>query len=66
MDATTAFLHPGLDQDNVLMHLPGLSELGGLSASGIQLLAADWQYKHSMIMEALYGLKQALDYGIKK
>ena len=48
------------------MHLPGLSELGGLSASGIQLLAADWQYKHSMITEALYGLKQALDYGIKK
>jgi plasmid maintenance system killer protein len=55
MDVVTAFLHPEIDQKDVLMELPDLSGLGDLSEFGLM------QSTLSVVRlrKALYGLKQA-------
>ena len=55
MDVTTAFLHPQIDQDDVLMDLPKLDNLGDLSEFGITLSSTNTV----RLRKALYRLKQA-------
>ena len=54
MDVTTAFLHPQIDQDDILMDLPELDNLGDLSEFGIST-----SNNTVHLRKALYGLKQA-------
>ena len=55
MDVTTAFLHPQIDRDDILMDLPELDDLGDLSGLGIIPNST----KTVRLRKALYGLKQA-------
>ena len=55
MDVTTAFLHPQIDQDNVLMDLHELDNLGDLSEFGITPSSTNTVH----LRKVLYGLKQA-------
>ena len=58
MDVVTAFLHPKIDQPNVLMNLPELHSLGDLSEYD---LASDTSRNQVVrLQKALYGLKQLL------
>lgn len=54
MDITTAFLHPQIDRDDILMDLPEL-DLGDVSDPGI----IPNNTKTVRPRKALYGLKQA-------
>lgn len=54
MDITTAFLHPQIDRDDILMDLPEL-DLGDVSDLGI----IPNNTKTVRLRKALYGLKQA-------
>ena len=55
MDVVTAFLHPEIDQTDVLMNLPELYGLGDLSEFNLN---AD-RYQTVRLRKALYGLKQS-------
>ena len=55
MDVVTAFLHPEIDQTDVLMNLPELYGLGDLSECNLN---AD-RYQTVRLRKALYGLKQS-------
>ena len=55
MDVVTAFLHPEIDQPDVLMNLPELHDLGNLSEFNLN---AD-NYQTVRLRKALYGLKQS-------
>ena len=54
MDVVTAFLNPKIDQENVLMQLPELDNLGNLSEFDLEQTSSIVRLK-----KALYGLKQA-------
>ena len=56
MDVVTAFLHPEIDQTDVLMNLSEFHGLGDLSE--FNLNAA--RYQTVWLRKALYGLKQSL------
>ena len=56
MDLVTAFLNPKIDQENILMKLPKLNNLGSLAEFN---LAKPSTVRVVRLKKALYGLKQA-------